>query len=494
MQIDEKLIKQITEMKYLTMENTDRYRTILRYFYLHDKKFQYWIYQEEVYEEMMKYTYFQEMSYTPELCQQDLTTLVNWKNLLTMQDTRHVTSIEEFKNKKFRYRLSEYSVEIERLVLRLENLSVEGASLEPTLLERIKNNLMKINEVPFYDSDETYVWWNELNHDFIRLNQNYNDYIRELNGIKADEMMKSREFLIFKDKLIEYLRMFIKSLQRNVVIIEGYLAEISEDWLESVLEQLVLHQLSIPRIDREFDEVQFRDISREQFISLYNWFVGEDGKENEASKLLDATNEIIRKITRYATRISEMNGTGANRKEEYAKVASIFAKTKSIEEAHKLSAFVFGMEKGIHLKGEFYRHTDSMNSGVYEETPEIILIAPRTRTYREKAHRSPIVDRTEEKKLLLEQIRKEQEENDKMMEALIVDGKIDFGELPVIQPQMREILLIWLSNGLETADKKAKTESGKEYHIDIKNIQNTCKITCSDGVFVMPHMKIIFQE
>ena len=42
--------------------------------------------------------------------------------------------IEEFKNKKFRYQMSEYSVEIERLVIRLENLFVEGASLEPTLL------------------------------------------------------------------------------------------------------------------------------------------------------------------------------------------------------------------------------------------------------------------------------------------------------------------------------------------------------------------------
>lgn len=48
--------------------------------------------------------------------------LVEWKNLNTIQDTRKVSSIEEFKNKKFRYQMSKYSVEIERLVLRLENL------------------------------------------------------------------------------------------------------------------------------------------------------------------------------------------------------------------------------------------------------------------------------------------------------------------------------------------------------------------------------------
>lgn len=56
--------------------------------------------------------------------------LTEWKNLNTIQDTRKVSSIEEFKNKKFRYQMSEYSVEIERLVLRLENLLIEGASLD----------------------------------------------------------------------------------------------------------------------------------------------------------------------------------------------------------------------------------------------------------------------------------------------------------------------------------------------------------------------------
>lgn len=67
------------------------------------------------------------------------------ENLNTIQDTRKVSSIEEFKNKKFRYQMSEYSVEIERLVLRLENLFIEGASLEPTLLERIRMNISRFH-------------------------------------------------------------------------------------------------------------------------------------------------------------------------------------------------------------------------------------------------------------------------------------------------------------------------------------------------------------
>ena len=154
--------------------------------------------------------------YKLEQCQQDLAMLVEWKNLNTIQDTRKVSSIEEFKNKKFRYQMSEYSVEIERLVLRLENLFIEGASLEPTLLERIRINISRFPQMADEDLNKVYTWWNDLNNDFVRLNQNYQDYIRDLNSVKAEEMMHTKEFLVFKDRLVEYLRNFIKGLQRNV--------------------------------------------------------------------------------------------------------------------------------------------------------------------------------------------------------------------------------------------------------------------------------------
>ena len=162
--------------------------------------------------------YFAE--YRPEQCLQDLTTLTEWKNLNTIQDTRKVASIEEFKNRKYRYQMSEYSVEIERLVVRLENLFIEGASLEPTLLERIRLSIQRFPEMAELDEISVYTWWNDLNNDFVRLNQNYQDYMRDLNSVKAEEMMHTKEFLVFKDRLVEYLRSFIKGLQRNVGVIE----------------------------------------------------------------------------------------------------------------------------------------------------------------------------------------------------------------------------------------------------------------------------------
>ena len=54
MQVSDKLIKPLTEAKYLNADNVSRYRCIMRIFFEHYEKLKYWLYQEEVYEEMIK--------------------------------------------------------------------------------------------------------------------------------------------------------------------------------------------------------------------------------------------------------------------------------------------------------------------------------------------------------------------------------------------------------------------------------------------------------
>jgi uncharacterized protein (TIGR02677 family) len=492
MRVNDKLLKPLTETKYLTMENADRYRAIIRLFYSKYEKLNYWMYQEEIFEELKEDPYFRE--YTWEQCQQDLAALVSWGNLATIQDTKKVATIEEFKNKKFRYQLTEYSVEIERMVIRLENLFIEGASLEPTLLERIRVHLSKMEEAAGEDEEYIHVWWEDLNNDFKRLNQNYQDYMRELNSIKAEEMMKTKEFLIFKDRLIEYLRSFVKSLQMNVGSIEKILMNMPDDTIHSVLEDVVVYELSIPRIDVEIKEADIRDKIIGRWESIKNWFLGRNQMESEAGKVFDTTNEIIRKITRYAVRISEQTGSGANRREEYARLAHMFYQCPDIESAHRLSASVFGIERPLHLKGEFRRETESINSGVYEEKAKEFIVTPRIRHYREKAQRSGIVDQTSKKEEMRKKSLEQLETRRKLLAGYVKDGRLDFAALPVIEPYVRDTFLMWLSKALECKDKSAKTEDGRNYHIEEARQKEMCVVTCTDGIFQMPAYSIVFEE
>ena len=102
MQVTEKLTKALTEVKYLNADNVSRYRCIMRIFFENYEKLKYWLYQEEIYDQMKEDPFFAD--YRIEQCQQDLAMLVEWKNLNTIQDTRKVASIEEFKKKNIAIR------------------------------------------------------------------------------------------------------------------------------------------------------------------------------------------------------------------------------------------------------------------------------------------------------------------------------------------------------------------------------------------------------
>jgi len=136
----------------------------------------YWLYKEDIFDELKKYDEFEE--YTIDMLNSDLDTLVNWKNLIAIADTAKVNTIEEFKNREFRYQLSEVAIEIERLLISLEHMKVENtATLEASLVERFKNLLFDYKMILKENEKITYEWWKELNSSFKDLNRNYQDYI-----------------------------------------------------------------------------------------------------------------------------------------------------------------------------------------------------------------------------------------------------------------------------------------------------------------------------
>ena len=247
------------------------------------------------------------------------------------------------------------------------------------------------------------------------------------------------------------MRNFIKGLQRNTGVIETELRALPENVVDIVLDKVLAYEKSIPRME-EVNETMFKKSYRDRFDSIHDWFVSENGRENEAGKLFDATNDMIRRITRYAALLSERSAFGANRREEYRKAASIFMKCQTLSQAHEMAAMVFGVECPRHLRGEMARETDSMNSGVYEERPETFTIKPRIRTYREKTRRSAMTDHSRQKAETRQQIMDNLQAESKKLALLEKDGRIDFAKLPVIEARIREILLKWLSDALEDGD------------------------------------------
>ena len=70
MEVYDKLIKPISETKYLSTENSYRYRPIMRCFYRHYERLEYWLYKEDVFKELKENDIFNK--YTIEECERDL--------------------------------------------------------------------------------------------------------------------------------------------------------------------------------------------------------------------------------------------------------------------------------------------------------------------------------------------------------------------------------------------------------------------------------------
>ena len=492
MDISNKTKKKFTEAQYLCTDNSYRYRVILRIAYKQYEKMKFWLYKEDIYNLIKEIEGFED--YSMENLNQDLDSLENWGNLITIQDTGRENTLEEFKNRKFRYEISPNSIELERTMIKLENIKENArGSLEISLIERFKDTLESIKSIDLNDSKEIYSWWNLLHKDFKSLNENYQDYISKFYSPKAEALLKTTEFLIFKESFIEYLRDFIKGIQINVPVIKNILNNISEDMARDFINKLIKYEKYSINLDAEFNEEEEFELNYSIFLNIKEWFLGSKGGNSIVDNLLDNTNEIIRKITLSALQIIEMQTLGGSRKEEYKTLINIFKRCKDINEAHKLSSVVFGVMNSRHIIFNGDRETESINSSIFEEKPALFVVKPSNR-YREKtASKGSVFDKTERKKEIAKEVLEKRRAEHEMLEGRIKNNKLVFKELKNISKDERLVFLKWLSKGLNKRDSNwNRNEFGRYYKV-VKNTNEEICVDCVDGKFYMPDYELIFK-
>lgn len=476
----------INETSYLSVPNAPVYRKIMRCFYREYEKMHFQLYREDIYELLKNEEEFED--YTVQQLDLDLEALVKWKNLTPIQDPGRVYTIADYKNKQYRYTMSEYAVEIERLTIRLENIFLESGSLSTNFFVRMEKSLEDTERMEHAGLKEVNEWWHMLQEDFKRLNQNYQDYLRDFYSGKAARLMKSVEFVLHKDKFIRYLNEFVQELQHHARRI-GLLLKKSRERMETMLlERVVQSELEIPHAVPEFRgdvEASVRENVVGKWNSLLRWFLDSEQQECEAKRVLRITNEVIRSIIQNAALIVQMQNWGISRKEDYRKFLSLFLKCENLEEAHRLSAHVFGIQQIRHFRTNAPRESDAINESVYREEPAEFLLKPHTRNYREKKDRTGFTDRTMEKMIQRERYLRLVSQQKEIVLRYIKDRKIVFEEITdTVSESTRNIFLQWIAQANMNSEHKGRTEYGQEYRL-IRG-EGNCVLHCEDGDLTMP--------
>ena len=483
----------INEASYLSVPNARVYRKIMRCFYREYEKMHFQIYKEDIFRLLKQDELFAE--YTMEQLMTDLDALVRWKNLTPIQDPGRVYTIKDYKNKQYRYTMSEYAVEIERLTVRLENLFLESGNLSTNFFARLENSLQQAGEIKDAGLKEINEWWGLLQEDFKRLNQNYQDYLRDFYSGKTEQLMKSVEFIVHKDKFIQYLNEFVQELQRYSKRIAKTLSDNMTVIETCILPKVIQSELEIPHASYQLHgnaEPGIRENVLGKWNSLKGWFLDVQGNECECQKVLKITNDVIRSIIQNAALIVQLRNGGISRKDDYRKFLELFLRCEDLAEAHKLSAHVFGIQKPRHFKTLEPREEKGINVSIYKEAPAVFLLKPHTRAYREKKDRRGFHDKSIEKYIQREKYLQKIKRQKELVMRYVKDYKIIFSEIDeVISDETRMTLLQWVAQANMNAEKKGRTEYGQEYRLI--RAKGECVLRCEDGDLVMPAFILEFK-
>lgn len=486
-------LEPINETSYLSVPNAAIYRKIMRCFYKEYEKMHFQLYKEDIYQLVMQDRYFE--NYTIGQLESDLEALVKWKNLTPIQDPGRVYTIADYKNKQYRYTMSEYAVEIERLTVRLENIFLESGNLSTNFFVRLEKSLSEAEVMEHAGAKEVNEWWSLLQEDFKRLNQNYQDYLRDFYSGKTEHLMKSVEFVLHKDKFIKYLNEFVQELQHHSKRIEQILIKNIPVVEDTILEKVIQSELDIPHTLLEMHgnaEPSIRENVMGKWNSLKEWFLDAQGHECECKKVLKITNDVIRNIIQNAALIVQIQNWGISRKDDYRKFLELFMKCENLEEAHRLSAHVFGIQKIQHFKTNEPRESDVINNSIYTEEPSTFLLKPHIRNYREKKDRRGFADKTFEKMIQRQSYLRRAEIQKEIVLRYIKDNKVIFSEIEeVISVDTRNTFLQWIAQANMNSQRLGRTEYGQEYRLVRK--EGNCVLRCEDGTLTMPEYILEFK-
>ena len=480
----------ILETTYLSVPTVAIYRTIMRKMFIANEQMRTQLYKEEIYQLIKEDEYFS--NYTMDDLKQDLEQLVEWKNLIAIQDPGVVHTIAEYKNKQYRYSMSEIAIEIERLTIRLENLEIETSSLSTGYFQRIEEALNKARLVNNQSLQDINEWWHLLQDDFQNLNNNYKDYLRDFYITDTKTMLKSIDFIMHKERFVQYLQNFIKQMQLKSKKIRNQIEPICNLFDDELLDKIVKSEMDIPHVGKSNqDENVLKESIRNKWISFTRWFLSIDGQKPECERILDITNDIIRSIIENANMIVQMSNYGVSRKDDYKHFIQMFMNCESIEDCHCLSAHVFGAQNIEHYKLERSYDSDDIKMSVYDQELYEVELESHSRMYRERRKKEGVVDRSFDKMMAAQEYEKNVNEKKKLVHKYIKNNKLSVAEIDdVIPSELRISILQWISIANMNVSKSSSTEFGENYHLVQE--EGTCVLHCEDGDITMPKYTLEF--
>lgn len=491
-------LEKIEETAYLNAtNNVERYRLIMQYFFSQHRQMNMLLYRDDVLKHMQKEL---TVSYGEREVDQDLEQLYQWGNLSRRQEMGEPKSIEEYKNRRYRYQITEISIQIEEMLEHLQTISGRNqGSLDKNVFQEFLNKLHKLNESELFDEEETYKLWEEIVRLFSSIQRNTSNYMGYLANEAIDNYIQTEKFLVYKDQFVQYLRDFIVAVQDLQYQIEYQLLLVSDETQKLLFEGVLSHERKIPRIEElPLDHERIKSEVIGIFQSMKRWFIDGGDKDSEFSVLIRLTEQMIRKMTGLIQQLSGQFKQYRSRRKDYLQIASWFDEVEELDEAAMRFASIFGSMSWKHYYG-IEPVEGTKNENIWELKPEILPLDSRSR---KQVVTQRTITYTVDSELKERQSRMIAEEKKKLqakIENYIHDGMIELTDGMQISSEVRGIFLQWVSESLSrnrtSLEEEGLITTDLGYQLGIRIFSDKrITIFSEDGSLEMPQVTMEIKE
>ncbi|MGE6664584.1 TIGR02677 family protein [Paenibacillus xylanexedens] len=485
---------QIKETKYLSEEKSEIYRPICRVLFQKTAiEFQGSLYTiSEILDTLKQRPEFEGkfINLTEKELDDALKSLEKWGNVLAHQDTSKAKRIEELKNRRSLYSITDITIELERMIEGLQNSlrSIRGIEFERHIPDRMMEELNKLIN---WEEDQTIdlrIIWKELMDRFKSLQTESSNFFAQISRASSNEdLMRTVSFLAYKEKFVQMLRNFVLVIMDKQEKVRGCFQEISDEKIQLIIDHIVKKEEETD-LTGDYNAKESRSTRFSEWRGLKGWFVEINGKKPGVRFLIEQAKNTIVRVVKIAEQITDRYNHFKSRKNDCLQLARLFASAETIEECHRLSAYVFGVQQTFHLSA-MPRQSDDRFDTIWEYDPHEITIFKNVPGRRAGKIKHALDENPLKEYELLKQHQEKQAVIRGYFNELSTDGRIIIEDLPVLHPIIRNTLLDLIGQATVSTKKIARTDTGTKFRLKERSTR-WVQVRFTDGTLTMKDLEI----
>ncbi len=477
------------QANFLSATNKKIYIAILKVFYA-NHKFEIEFKEGKEANSNELYNYCKELEEFENFDRQQFETaldqLCKWGNLDSRPNLEIITRWEDFDKKTSLYSITNASIIFIKALEEFENEEIDNSNLSTSYLDEIAKNLkiLKNANVNIKNDSEIYNAWLQIKENYELLNVRYTDYLKKFSQKNKNELEYTK-LLKYKEDIKLNITEFLTLLEEKKTEEIYPLIEATEDKFKRYLLPVISEKIAKDNLSSiEEEEIK----NKKSWEKLREWF--SNRKTSKSRKIMEYTRIFLQSFFRNINTYYGLEDMGIDMKKEYTHILELFASCNTKEEADKLSAYIFGVNKTRHYKLYEDISVSDDSKSTYTEDSKVFPFYKVEKQYERKRY-----ERRGRPEKTLEEIELEKAEYlkelelEEYIENEILKEKIDI--LDFANQKLRKEVLILLQElyykGFTDENGIANTGYGKKYKVFIhKESEELVTLISDDGTYTMP--------